>query len=85
MYALPRQSPNNLNQVPHALTERSMKRLLVIACLAGLIDLGIGDPMRLRHPNLAGVKQVVHNTVDFLVRGEYQQVLQSQMPHARRQ
>jgi hypothetical protein len=34
---------------------------------------------------LAGVKQVVHNTVDFLVRGEYQQVLQSQMPHARRQ
>jgi hypothetical protein len=57
-----------------------MKWLLALACLAVIIDLGVGDPMRLRHPNLAGLKQVVHNTVDYLARGEYQQLLQAQTP-----
>ena len=57
-----------------------MKWLLIITGLAILIDLAMGDPVRLRHLNFYVIKQVFNDIVSFLSRGEYQQLIQSNAP-----
>ncbi|MFC5860713.1 hypothetical protein ACFPT7_00245 [Acidicapsa dinghuensis] len=61
-----------------------LKYVLIVTCVAIVINLALGDPLELHRIDVSGICQQVRNFGEYVARGEYQEMLSNSVkatPH----